>query len=339
MVTSSLSDLLDKALLLRQGLFEPEHQGAFRLFNGFYEGCPSLAVDLYAATLVIHNYADPVDAGRDTVVAAAEFLRGRLPWLKAVIIKNRNSTLAGERNGLVIAGEKADRKVCENGVWYAVDLTMNRDAGLYLDTRNLREWAKRRLGGKTVLNTFAYTGSLGVAALAGGAARVVQLDRNGTFLKQAEKSGHLNGIPPVKGDFLIGDFWSKISYLKKTGVRFDCVFVDPPFFAVNSNGVVDLSHSSSRLINKVRPLINDGGFLVSVNNALFVSGREYLNSLEELCADGYLSIDELIDVPPDFAGYAASGQGLPITDPSPFNHSTKIAVLKVRRKAVASPGE
>jgi len=37
--------------------------------------------------------------------------------------------------------------------------------------------------------------------------------------------------------------------------------------------VVDLNTDSARLINKVRPLINDGGWLVSVNNALYVSGR------------------------------------------------------------------
>ena len=82
----------------------------------------------------------------------------------------------------------------------------------------------------------------------------------------------------------------------------------------------------------MRPLVNDGGWLVSVNNALYVSGKEYLRTLEALCADGYLKIAELIPVPEDFIGYAVTRQGNRITDPSPFNHSTKIAVLEVRRK-------
>ena len=60
--------------------------------------------------------------------------------------------------------------------------------------------------------------------------------------------------------------------------------------------------------------------------------KEYLQTLEALCVDGYLKIAELIPVPEDFTGYAQTRVGAPITDPSPFNHSTKIAVLEVMRK-------
>ncbi len=185
---------------------------------------------------------------------------------------------------------------------------------------------------KTVLNTFAYTGSLGVAALAGGAARVVQMDLNRPFLNLAKTSYTLNGFPIHKEDFLVGDFWSQVSRLKRAGESFDCVFLDPPFFSTTSKGRLDLNTDSARLINKVRPLVKDGGWLVSINNALYVSGKEYLQTLEGLCADGYLKIAELIPVPEDCTGYPATRRGTPVTDPSPFNHSTKIAVLEVRRK-------
>ena len=92
------------------------------------------------------------------------------------------------------------------------------------------------------------------------------------------------------------------------------------------------NRDSARLINKVRPLINDGGWLVSINNALYVSGKEYLQTLEGLCADGYLKIAEIIPVPEDFTGYPETRIGEPVTNPQPFNHSTKIAVLEVKRK-------
>jgi len=45
-----------------------------------------------------------------------------------------------------------------------------------------------------VLNTFAYTGSLGVAALAGGAVHVLQVDRNGRFLELARRSAMANHL-------------------------------------------------------------------------------------------------------------------------------------------------
>jgi 23S rRNA (cytosine1962-C5)-methyltransferase len=229
-------------------------------------------------------------------------------------------------------GTKPERRVREHGVWYALDLLMQRDASFYLDTRNLRAWAIAHLAGMSVLNTFAYTGSLGVAAMAGGAARVVQTDLKREYLNVAKTSYTLNGFPIVKADFLAGDFWTQISQMKRAGARFDCVFVDPPFFAATGKGTVDLVAQSHRVINKVRPLINDGGLLVAINNALFVSGAEYLHTLETLCADGYLAIEELIPVPPDCTGYPETRVRPPLVDPAPFNHSTKIAVLRVRRK-------
>ena len=86
------------------------------------------------------------------------------------------------------------------------------------------------------------------------------------------------------------------------------------------------------MINQVRPLVQDGCFLVAVNNALFVSGTSYLQTLEELCTDGYLSIERLIPVPLDITGFPNTVVRDPPVNPQPFNHSTKIAVLSVRRK-------
>jgi 23S rRNA (cytosine1962-C5)-methyltransferase len=110
------------------------------------------------------------------------------------------------------------------------------------------------------------------------------------------------------------------------------VLIDPPFFSTTSKGKVDQVHESARLINKVRPLIRHGGCLIAINNALYVSGKEYLQTLEELGRDGYLKIRELIPVPEDFTGYLETRSDRPITDPAPFNHSTKIAVLDVTTK-------
>ncbi len=324
--------LLEKASTVRELLFDAGHKTAFRLFNGFAEGCPDLVVDLYAATAVLHNYAEIPERGQPLVRAAQAFLQDHFPWLQAGIVKTRKSPLVEEKRGRLLFGEITDRKVQEHGVWYALDLCMNRDASLYLDTRNLRQWALQHLRGKTVLNTFAYTGSLGVAACAGGAAHVVQLDLNRQFLNLAKTSYTLNGFPINKADFIVGDFWAQVNRFKRTGERFDCVLVDPPFFSDTPKGALDLNTDSARLINKVRPLINDGGWLVSINNALYVSGREYLEMLEALCADRYLKIAELVPVPEDFTGYAQTRTGAPITDPAPFNHSTKIAVLEVKRK-------
>jgi len=330
MTTSTVTSLLEQALASRASLIDSQHESAFRLFNGFTEGCPELVVDLYAATVVIHNYANQPGQGALLVQEAQQFLSTSLPWLRAGIVKTRNGATQQEKCGVLLFGTELDRKIKEHGVWYAINLTLNRDASLYLDTRNLRKWLLENLNNKSVINTFAYTGSFGVAALKGGASSVVQVDLNREFLNLAKDSYSLNGIPIKKGGFIPRDFFEQIGNMKRENKFFDCAIIDPPFFSTTAKGKVDQEKESARLINKVRPLINDGGYLVAINNALFVSGQEYMQTLETLCKDGYLKIKELIPVPEDFTGY--NPLGTPITDPAPFNHSTKIAVLEVKRK-------
>jgi 23S rRNA (cytosine1962-C5)-methyltransferase len=330
MTANSLIPRIEQALASRLTLSGSGHESAFRLFNGFYEGHPDIIIDIYGHTLVIHNYADDPSRNATLIQEVTTYLRTALDWLRAGIVKTRNSNSQEQKRGQLLFGDKPYRKIKEHGVWYAIDLTMNRDASFYLDTYNLRKWLIENMRGKSVLNTFAYTGSLGVAAMAGGASRVVQTDRNGQFLNLAKDSYSLNGFPIHKQDFIAQDFFPTVAKFKSTKQSFDCVIIDPPFFSTTSKGKVDLENDSTRLINKIRPLINDGGILIAINNALFVSGGEYMQSLEALCKDGYLSIRELIPVPEDFIGYNSVSK--PITDPVPFNHSTKIAILDVRRK-------
>ena len=320
--------LLEEAIASRKTLFDSPHGSAFRIFNGFTEGYPDLAVDIYGATFVIHDYNGvPVP---NLISEVSLYLQSSLNWLRAGILKSRNGKTQEEKRGKLIFGEKPDTKIREHGAWYAIDLTLNRDASFYLDTSLLRKWLIENLRGKSVLNTFAYTGSFGVAAMAGGAGLVVQNDRNRQFLNLAKASYSLNGFPIHKNDFIAEDFFPTVAKFKSTKQFFDCVLIDPPFFSTTAKGKVDLENDNTRLINKVRPLINDGGYLVTINNALYVSGKEYMQALEALCKDGYLQIKELIPVPDDFIGYQKPGK--PITDPAPFNHSTKIAILSVKRK-------
>lgn len=329
---NSFSTLLQPALHARLAMLDSDHRCAVRLFNGFLEGCPDLTIDLYGSTLVIHNYADQPDSTADNVNFAVDFFQGQLPWLKAIMLKSHRSSHPAQRQGKLLFGEIVDREIVEHGVRYAISLNMNQDASFYLDTRNLRKWLLDNTRGKTILNTFAYTGSLGVAAMAGGAQRVVQTDINQKFLNVAKTSYTLNGFPIEKSNFMTTDFFQAIGRFKSTKTEFDCVILDPPFFSSTTAGKVDMVNESHRLINKVRPLIADDGLLVSINNALFLNGSDHMETLNALCGDGYMQIEQTIPVPDDITGFPSTQQGNPPADPTPFNHSTKITILRVRRK-------
>jgi len=327
----TLTPLLTAALTARAALLAPPGKAAYRLFAGFYEGAPDLAADLYADTLVLHNYAQPSAAGAEGVRHAAAFYRAALPFLRSTVVKHRHAVDAADRRGVIMGDAPPATSITEDGVRYRIDVLAARDAGFYLDTRAVRALLKREMAGRTVLNTFAYTGSLGVAALAGGAARVVQLDASRAVLNVAKDSCTLNGLPIHRGDYIADDFWVATSRLRRADARFDCVILDPPFFATAPTGTVDLAQQADRLINKVRPLVADGGRLIAINNALFLSGHAFMTILEGLCTSGFLSIETTIPVPDDVTGYPATRVNGPPVDPAPFNHATKIAVLRVRR--------
>lgn len=329
---TSLENTLQRALEARLEMLDGEHLSALRLFNGFYEGCPELAADLYARTLVLFGYSDNPGESQRLLGVAQQFYLRRLPWLDCVIHKIRNAAEPALRRGVITFGEAPARQIVEHGVRYALDLQMNQDASFYLDTRGLRGWLLENARGWRVLNTFAYTGSLGVAALAGGAAQVIQVDRSGRFLDLARRSAQLNQLDPGRMSLRAADFFSQVAYLKRQGDLFDCVIVDPPYFSTTEKGTVNLVYESVRVINKVRPLVRDGGRLAAINNALFLSGAEYQAALERLCADGYLSIEALLPVPADVTGFPQTVVSQPPRDPAPFNHPTKMAILRVKRK-------
>lgn len=330
---NELQSLVEQALEQRQAWFDDGHFAACRLFNGFSEGFPDLAIDLYARTLVFFNHADHPEQAQGLIDSLSKYLRESLPWIQAVLVKTRAARDEAVRCGTLLFGDMLDRRVREHGVWYAIELNRGYDASLYLDTRILRRWIIDHAAGLRVLNCFAYTGSLGVAALAGGARQVVHLDRSRASLNLAKDSYRLNGFPISRSNFISEDFFISTSRLRRADQRFDLVFLDPPFFSASPAGKVDLNTQPDRLINKVRPLLEDGGLLVAINNALYVSGAAYHQQLEALCQDGYLKIEELISVPPDFSSFSPTFLGSYPTDPSPFNHPTKIAVLRAKRKS------
>ena len=327
-----LQPLLETALAARAAILAQTNSGGSRLFNGFYEGCPQVVIDRYGETLVLFNYADRPEELHPLLADLASWLRSSLPGVHALLLKERHAADLTARNGIPIFGEPLIPSILESGIRYALELNLNQDASFYLDTRAVRAWLQTHSAGSLVLNTFAYTGSLGAAALAGGARRVLQTDRTARFLAVAQETCRLNQWPVLNEDFIVGDFFRVTAQLKKTGSLFDCVILDPPFFSDSPDGRVDWAAESQALINKVRPLVAHNGHLIVINNALFLSGKDYLNSLEALCDSGYMQIEAILPVPEDVTGFPGTRLTAPPVDPAPYNHPTKITVLKVLRK-------
>jgi len=84
----------------------------------------------------------------------------------------------------------------EIGLKYRIDVPPpGRDPNLYLDFRAARRWLAANSEGRDVLNAFAFTCGAGVAALAGGARHVTNLDFSQSALDVGRENARLNGLP------------------------------------------------------------------------------------------------------------------------------------------------
>lgn len=322
--------LLQNALEARRANFEtylghPDHNQALRLFNGYVEGLPGLAIDLYATSLVIFDTTRN-QAHRDLVQSVVAGYQQALPFITCAILHSRSEPAQ------FIFGILPAQEITEAGVRYAVDLVSFHDATFYLDTRPLRAWLQAHSAGARILNTFAYTGSLGIAARAGGAARVIQTDLDEIALHLCAKSYRLNGWEVDPAGLIAADFFPTTAALRRANQLFDGVILDPPFFSQTERGRVDLEKTYLHLVNKIRPLVGDGGWLVLVNNAIYTSGPAFMSVVDEICTNPYLQLESVLPAPLDFTGTPLTRLGELPVDPAPFNHSTKMVVLRARRK-------
>jgi 23S rRNA (cytosine1962-C5)-methyltransferase len=121
---------------------------------------------------------------------------------------------------LPIAGETVETLIAQElGVKFEIRPGNGLSVGLYLDARDARAWVRANAKGARVLNTFSYTCGFGVAAAAGGAARVLNVDRSRKVLDWGERNYRHNGLEPQRRDFVAGDAFDWIARLKKKGER------------------------------------------------------------------------------------------------------------------------
>lgn len=331
MSQNNIAEIFQKCLQNRKDDPSLASTQVCRLFNGYYEGLPGLVVDRYANTIVISNHAK---ADQDLSINIFSILRAiqkNLPEIETVLLKSRHSKNEEDSKGKFIFGDSLPAQISENGVNYALDLRLNQDDSFYPDARNLRTWLKQNSENKKVLNLFAYTGSLGIASMAGGASEVLQTDLDGRFLNIAKSSADLNDF---SGEMKLwrSEFYKAIARLKQDKSLFDILILDPPFYSETARSVIDLQKEYVNLVNKVRPLVAHEGKLVLVNNALFVSGSTIIDQINQMSQSGYLSLEEIIAVPEDVSGYPSTVLSKPPVDPAPFNHPTKISILHITRK-------
>lgn len=198
-------------------------------------------------------------------------------------IRPRKGTI---HDPVVLFGEPpaAHCTVHEGSAQYRVQMHGVKHPGLFLDHAPLRAWLIGNSKNLRVLNTFAYTGSLSVAAALGGAAHVTTLDLSKATMRWAQENGELNGLCDDRARWIAGDVFEWLPRLKREIAQgkqpaFDMVIADPPSFSRGEKGVFSTAKDLTALHVLLLGVLAPNGLLVTSINSAQISWAQYEKDL------------------------------------------------------------
>ncbi len=241
------------------------------MVNGAGDGWAGVTVDQFGDLVLVRWLDDPADDTRRILLdgLAERFGAGQVWEQRAT----RHQVSPPQPVG---AGGHEDGVVSEHGLQYRVRLAAGGlSAGLFLDQReNRRRLMNLALGGRTMLNCFAYTCSFSVAAARAGAT-VTSVDLARSYLDWGRENFQLNALDSQQHDFIYGDVFSWLKRFRKRERQWDMVILDPPTFSTSGRGrVFRAARDYEALVNLALPLVRPGGLLFcSTNRRGLAAGR------------------------------------------------------------------
>src|SRR5690606_2393032 len=129
--------------------------------------------------------------------------------------------------------------------------------GFFIDQRENRQKLGELAKGKSVLNTFSYTGGFSVYALANGATEVVSVDISQSAIDLANENVALNGFTQNHKGIAEDVF----DFLKREAASFDIIVLDPPAFSKNRRSMHNAVQAYKRLNEMAIRKIKKGGIV------------------------------------------------------------------------------
>jgi 23S rRNA (cytosine1962-C5)-methyltransferase len=303
-MSDSLSDRLAAAFAARSDLLarlHAERTDAYRLFHGSVEGQPGLTVDRYGDLLLVQSFHRSLDAVE--LAELESYYASALPGLTPIYNDRSaaHSRIGNELPAERLAAAQLPREAHEMGVAYRIQARHEgQDPWLFLDLRAARRYVMRAVaarGGQSLLNLFAYTCGVGIAAAKAGARFVVNVDFAESSLLVGRDNARLNDLP-IRPRFIKSDAFAALRQFAGIGQpervrgkrmpafprldaqQFDLVFLDPPRYAKSPFGVVDLINDYAALFKPALLCTAPGGTLICCNNVAEVDRDAWLDQLQ-----------------------------------------------------------
>ncbi|MCC8088351.1 MAG: class I SAM-dependent rRNA methyltransferase [Rikenellaceae bacterium] len=259
------------------GLTDNPNTACYRLIHGEGDGLPGLIVDIYNDTAVIQTHSAGMYANIRTIsegivklydgkiTAVYDKSTGTLPYKSGI----------QQADGYIFGSRQSDI-IVENGNKFTVNWEHGQKTGFFIDQRDNRELVGKYAAGRTVLNTFCYTGGFSVYALRGGASHVDSVDSSARAVELVDKNVKLNFGENVPHEAITADAFE---FIKRMDKGYDMIILDPPAFAKHHKVLGNALQGYKRLNTTAFTKINKGGILFTFSCSQAVSREQFRNTV------------------------------------------------------------
>lgn len=274
-----------------------------RVIFGEADGFPGLTVDRFGSILVTQTLSLGMERVKDIVFPLLiEVLHEDGEQISGIF--ERNDVAIREKEGMaqgkgwyplpgLPAPESTVLEICENGVYYKVDVENGQKTGFFLDQKYNRLAVAKLARGRRVLDCFTHTGSFALNAAAGGAAHVTAVDVSESAIEMAKQNAARNGLSE-KMDFLVADVFDLLPKLEAEGKKpYDFIILDPPAFT-KSRKTADNAERGYKEINlRALRLLPRGGYFATASCSHFMPHERFEKLLRAAALDAGVELKQI----------------------------------------------
>ena len=277
--------------------------GCCRVIFGEADGFPGLTVDRFSELLVVQTLSVGMERIKDTLFPLlAEVLREDEQDIRGIF--ERNDVAIRELEGLEqykgwypLPGETHPEspvtEICENGIFYKVDVENGQKTGFFLDQKYNRLAVARLAKGRRVLDCFTHTGSFALNAALGGAEHVTAVDISASAIEMAKANAQRNGLDG-KMDFLVADVFDLLPELgKQVKAPFDFIILDPPAFTKSRKTVAGAERGYKEINLRALKLLPRGGYFATASCSHFMPSELFVKMLKSAAADAGVELRQI----------------------------------------------
>ncbi|MEA3369853.1 MAG: class I SAM-dependent rRNA methyltransferase [Campylobacterota bacterium] len=301
--THYFSTKIANAIKYRESFFKDKKSTAFRVFNGEGDGVGGLTIDYFDGFYLVTWYSIGIYKLREEILEA---LKESVEY-KGIYQKKRfdaKGMYLDEADDFLFGSRAPEPLVVkENGVNFAIYLDDGAMVGVFLDQRDVRRTIRDKYAkGKTLLNTFSYTGAFSVFAALGGAKKTTSVDLAKRSLPKTQEQFSINAVDVQSQDIIVEDVFNYFKYAVRKNLLFDIVVLDPPSFARSKKHTFSASKDYVKLLKEAIQITNKNGLIVASTNSANFSMMTFSDFVSKAFKElkGKYRVEESFSLPKDF---------------------------------------